>query len=112
MKLKNRIEPAVNRRALKKQFPLQYNQFLKRLPRLCPALLSVVLILAGSPRVRADYTTTINPSTSWGVWEGWGCSLAWWGNVFGNRDDLADIIFTTKTTTLNGESFPGLGLNI
>ena len=61
---------------------------------------------------RADYTTVINPQTTWGTWEGWGVSLCWWANVFGNRDDLADLVFTTNYTSLNGASLPGLGLNI
>ena len=79
-------------------------------------LLVTLFVLAafGSPAVpaRADYTTTINPSTKWGVWEGWGCSLAWWANVFGSREDIADIVFTTKSTALNGEMLPGLGMTI
>lgn len=57
-------------------------------------------------------TTTIQPNFGYGVWDGWGCSLSWWANVFGNRDDLADVIFTTKQTTLNGYLLPGLGMNI
>jgi galactan endo-1,6-beta-galactosidase len=61
---------------------------------------------------RADYTTTINPRTSWGVWEGWGTSLCWWANVFGGRNDLADLFFTTNYTYLNGQTLPGLGMNI
>ena len=61
---------------------------------------------------RADYTTTVNPAVTWGTWQGWGCSLAWWANVFGTRDDLADIVFTTKSTVLNGQALPGLGMTI
>jgi galactan endo-1,6-beta-galactosidase len=60
----------------------------------------------------ADYTTTVNPGTGWGTWEGWGTSLAWWAKAYGNRDDLADIAFTTGTVPYNGTSLPGLGLNI
>jgi galactan endo-1,6-beta-galactosidase len=60
----------------------------------------------------ADYTTTINPGTGWGTWEGWGTSLAWWAGVFGNRDDLADALFTTNSVPFGGASLPGLGLNI
>jgi galactan endo-1,6-beta-galactosidase len=60
----------------------------------------------------ADATIAINPETTYGTWEGWGTSLAWWANVFGARDDFADIFFTTKSTTYNGTSLPGLGLNI
>jgi galactan endo-1,6-beta-galactosidase len=58
------------------------------------------------------YSTTVTPATNWGAWDGWGVSLGWWANVFGNRDDLADIVFTTNYTTLNGYLLPGLGLNI
>ena len=61
---------------------------------------------------RADYSVTPNPKTTWGTWEGWGASLCWWANVFGARNDLADIVFTTNYTTLNGQSLPGLGMNI
>ncbi|MER6284235.1 beta-1,6-galactanase [Streptomyces sviceus] len=61
---------------------------------------------------RADATIAVSPGTSYGTWEGWGTSLAWWANVFGARDDFADIFFTTKSTTYNGTSLPGLGLNI
>ena len=63
-------------------------------------------------KTRADYTTTLKPATSWGTWEGWGCSLCWWANVFGTRDDMADVLFTTSTVSFNGQSLPGLGMNI
>ncbi|SNX61223.1 galactan endo-1,6-beta-galactosidase [Streptomyces sp. TLI_55] len=61
---------------------------------------------------RADATIAVTPGTSYGTWEGWGTSLAWWANVFGARDDFADLFFTTKSTTYNNTSLPGLGLNI
>jgi len=61
---------------------------------------------------RADATISVNPGTGYGTWEGWGTSLAWWANVFGARDDFADLFFTTKSVTYNGTSLPGLGLNI
>lgn len=61
---------------------------------------------------RADATIAVNPGTTYGTWEGWGTSLAWWGNVFGNRDDFADIFFTTKSVAYGGRTLPGLGLNI
>jgi galactan endo-1,6-beta-galactosidase len=54
----------------------------------------------------------IDPSKSYGTWEGWGTSLAWMGKVFGDRDDLADVLFTTKTVTFNNETLPGLGMTI
>ncbi|SDE13434.1 glycoside hydrolase [Glycomyces harbinensis] len=61
---------------------------------------------------QADYSTTVNPATDWGAWEGWGTSLCWWGKAFGNRNDLADIMFTRNTVALGGTSLPGLGMNI
>ncbi|KAK1965628.1 endo-beta-1,6-galactanase [Colletotrichum sublineola] len=64
-----------------------------------------------SPAV-ADTTTTIDPTSNRGTWEGWGTSLAWWARRFGTRDDLADIFFTTKTTAFAGANLPGLGFNI
>lgn len=61
----------------------------------------------------SNYSATIDPTTKFGVWEGWGTSLCWWGAAFGDRDDLADLFFTLNTTTtLEGKTLPGLGLNI
>lgn len=60
----------------------------------------------------ADETYTIDASSNWGTWEGWGVSLAWWAKAFGDRDDLADILFSLDTTTLGSQSLPGLGFNI
>ena len=60
----------------------------------------------------ADQTISVDPATSYGAWEGWGTSLAWWANVFGDRDDFADLWFTTKSVTYDGTTLPGLGLNI
>jgi galactan endo-1,6-beta-galactosidase len=54
----------------------------------------------------------LNLATNWGLWQGWGCSLCWWANVFGTRTDLANIVFTTNYTILNGVNLPGLGMNI
>ena len=64
-------------------------------------------------RVHADYVTTPLPK-SYGIWEGWGTSLAWWAKAYGNRDDLADAFFTLQNTINVNNSFgvPGLGLNI
>ena len=83
--------------------------------RTCLAL----LLLALPGQLHANYTTQIDPSENRGTWDGWGCSLAWWANVFGTRDDLADILFTTKDTAIttntassNGQILPGLGMNI
>ncbi|NGO67193.1 glycoside hydrolase [Streptomyces boncukensis] len=65
---------------------------------------------AGTARQAAS--VGIDPAGSWGAWEGWGTSLAWWANVFGERDDLADVFFTRRTVDVGGAPLPGLGLNL
>jgi galactan endo-1,6-beta-galactosidase len=77
-----------------------------------PTLIKAAFVLASSASVNADVTTTIDPKSNWGTWEGWGTSLAWWAQEFGNRDDLADVFFTLSQTKVNGQSLPGLGFNI
>lgn len=61
---------------------------------------------------RADYSTKPVPTTDWGTWQGWGTSLCWWANVFGAREDVADLFFTTKDVAYDGQQLPGLGMNI
>ncbi|CAI5712063.1 unnamed protein product [Hyaloperonospora brassicae] len=66
--------------------------------------------LAADPTITVDATTTLLEN-----WEGWGTSLCWWANVFGDREDVADLLFTHKdAVTLQGapSSLPALGLNI
>lgn len=53
-----------------------------------------------------------DPAAFHTTWEGWGTSLCWFAAAFGDRDDLADTLFTNRTTRLGTESLPGLGLNI
>ncbi|KAL4152156.1 hypothetical protein PRNP1_009091 [Phytophthora ramorum] len=69
------------------------------------------------PQVNSeDYTVKADPATTLiSTWEGWGTSLCWWANAFGNREDIADLLFTMKdTVTLDGASsgLPALGFNI
>ena len=62
-----------------------------------------------------DTVAVVNASADWGTWEGWGTSLAWLGEAYGNRDDVADLFFTLNFTTVkeaSNESLPGLGLTI
>ncbi|WP_432042472.1 glycoside hydrolase [Streptomyces cadmiisoli] len=65
---------------------------------------------------RADSTITVDPSKTYGTWDGWGTSLAWWAKVFGNSaeyaDVFADLLFTDKTVSYMGSAVPGLNLNI
>jgi galactan endo-1,6-beta-galactosidase len=39
-------------------------------------------------------------------------SLAWWAKAFGNRNDLADLFFTSNVVNFNNIGTPGLGFNI
>ena len=43
-----------------------------------------------------DGTSGTNLGGGFGVWEGFGTSLAWWAVAFGDREDVADLFFTTK----------------
>jgi galactan endo-1,6-beta-galactosidase len=76
----------------------------------------VVLTLAACGAARAEHVVKPDPGNVLNTWEGWGCSLAWWATVFGNRDDMADALFTTKTVSLAASagaySLPGLGMTI
>jgi galactan endo-1,6-beta-galactosidase len=77
-------------------------------------LATVLLPLAAAPA--KAYVVPVNPERSWTVWDGWGCSLAWWANQFGTRNDLADALFTTRVVNVTTDTgtylLPGLGLNI
>lgn len=60
----------------------------------------------------AQSTVVIDPGVKLSTWEGWGTSLCWMGNPFGERDDMADLLFTTKTVRIGDAELPGLGLTI
>jgi galactan endo-1,6-beta-galactosidase len=92
--------------ALSLNFPIS-----RRFPLAACAALSL-LALSLSPACAGTTVVRIDPAISHGTWEGWGTSLCWYGKTFGNRDDLADLVFTTKMVTLAGHDLPGLGMNI
>src|SRR6266704_1948779 len=50
----------------------------------------------------------LDPEKSQGTWDGWGTSLCWWAKAFGDRDDIADLLFTAKVVDFQGEKVPGL----
>ncbi|KAL4169943.1 hypothetical protein KRP22_010854 [Phytophthora ramorum] len=83
---------------------------------LAASVLSCVLLAVQSTWVNADYTVKVDAATTLtSSWDGWGTSLCWWANVFGDRDDIADLLFTLKeAVTLNGSTtgLPALGLTI
>ncbi|KAL3673561.1 hypothetical protein V7S43_001266 [Phytophthora oleae] len=81
------------------------------------AALAYALVLSLPSQVAAkDYTVKTDAATTIvETWEGWGTSLCWWANAFGDREDIADLLFTQKAAvTLKGKSsgLPALGFNI
>ncbi|KAG6030430.1 Endo-beta-1 6-galactanase [Claviceps citrina] len=76
------------------------------------SVLSTGAVLASIPAAVADAHTSIDPSQTYGVWEGWGVSLAWWAKAFGDRDDLPSIFFSKETQQFQGRRLPSLGFNI
>ena len=76
------------------------------------AAVLVGLLSSGNADVRFALNVDDVQTTSF---DGWGVSLAWWANAFGEAeqsDALADLCFTMKTLSLEGAPVPGLGLNI
>ena len=58
-----------------------------------------------------------SPSSSFGLWRGWGVSLAWYANVFGPRSDTVAAFFSLANTSVSlpggaTEAVPGLGFTI
>ncbi|KAG7390806.1 hypothetical protein PHYPSEUDO_006628 [Phytophthora pseudosyringae] len=83
---------------------------------LAASALACALLAATPSQVAADYTVKADAATTLqGTWDGWGTSLCWWANAFGERADIADALFTlNETVTLDGATggIPGLGFNI
>ncbi|KAE9036047.1 Endo-beta-1,6-galactanase [Phytophthora rubi] len=83
---------------------------------LAASALACALLSVNPSQVAADYTVKADAATTvQGSWDGWGTSLCWWANVFGERADIADALFTlNETVTLDGATsgIPGLGFNI
>ena len=73
---------------------------------------SLVALLAVATAHSINYTTSIDPNATFGVWQGWGTSLAWWAKAFGRNDTIADLMFTMGPTNFGNDRLPGLGLNI
>ncbi|OWZ19749.1 hypothetical protein PHMEG_0005952 [Phytophthora megakarya] len=75
---------------------------------------------ADSPVYGGGDTTpkiTVTRSSTETVWEGWGTSLAWWTNVYGDSEDLAELFFSLNPNPLVETSasvldLPALGFNI
>lgn len=75
-------------------------------------LLGALLFVPVLQPLAAGTRALPDPEEKRGTWEGWGVSLAWWAAVFGERDDLADALFTTRAVKVGPDLLPGLGLDI
>ena len=68
---------------------------------------------AVAPAAPAATTVVVNAGASFGAFDGFGVSLAWSGNVFGGRADLADALFTLNASVDFGAfAVPALGLQL
>ncbi len=71
----------------------------------CGALLC---LLASATPAAADTPFRVDPSVNYGVWQGWGTSLAWWANVVGGFPSAARQDYMAKAF----DPVRGLGLNV
>lgn len=72
------------------------------------AFASAMFALLFVPDIAESVTVTVNPQVKHQVFEGWGTSICWWGNIIGKypekeRDSIMDLLFDTAN---------GLGLSI
>ena len=80
----------------------------------CATLLAGMLLFFPTGST-ADSVVTVNARENRGAWEGWGCSLSWWGNGIGGtayEHLYSDLFFTQNSVPFMGKPLPGLGLNI
>lgn len=86
----------------------------------CKALALLIvssLLVSASQKERTQSVSSegtvveLDSSRHFGLWEGWGSSLAWWARAIGgtgNADYYADLIYSKDAN----HGYPGLGLNI
>ncbi|KAG1703102.1 hypothetical protein DVH05_008014 [Phytophthora capsici] len=79
-------------------------------------LSALALVLLSSPSDNVSgYKIIITTTPLLESWEGWGTSLSWWANVFGDREDIADVLFTNMSSvSIEGaaKDIPALDFNI
>ena len=73
-------------------------------------LVTLAVLFSSGPTARADgdYGTLIDPSIQYQSLQGWGTSLAWWGNVVGGFPEPVRSEYIRKVF----DSVEGLGFNI
>ncbi len=60
--------------------------------------------------IHASSVTVSSPTLR--TWQGWGCALYWWANVFGSNETMCQVCFGKTTTVLNSQNLPNLRFNI
>lgn len=83
-----------------------------RLTKRVPWGITCTVLMALSASAWSSTTAVVNPRVQFGTWRGWGCSLAWWANELGDRQDVADLLYSFRATKVGADTLPGLGLNI
>lgn len=80
-----------------------------------PTALCVIAFLQHAVQGTASTVVLNTNDVQTTSFDGWGTSLAWWANAFGNTSDsnqLAELCFTTNTVNFRAVNVPGLGFNI
>ncbi len=79
---------------------------------------ALLLTIPGSTACSAQENTTtttapvvISADTSH-QWQGWGCALYWWANVFGHDRTMCRLCFGHSSTNFRNELLPDLEFNI
>ena len=80
----------------------------------------VVSVLLGGAvcGLSAPIRIAVDPANTFGSWESFGVSFAWWGNVFGGNGTgpmLADLVYSFDNVSwppTPGLTLPGLALNL
>ena len=83
--------------------------------RIAGCLLALALSCAPIVPAQAQYTMKVDKTEKRGIWQGWGCSMGWWGHAVGGKryqDLYADLFFSRKTVPYLDQQLPGLGFNI
>ncbi|KAG2763207.1 hypothetical protein Pcac1_g25016 [Phytophthora cactorum] len=101
------------RRTPDRRFCIIYEQ-----KRKCRSILTstlAVAILANSLSQVKAYRISITTTPILESWEGWGTSLSWWADVFGDCEDIVDVLFSNlSSVSIDGaaKDIPALNFNI
>ncbi|KAF1794102.1 Glycoside hydrolase, catalytic domain [Phytophthora cactorum] len=81
----------------------------------CITYTTCMAILANSLSQVKAYRISITTTPILESWEGWGTSLSWWADVFGDCEDIVDVLFSNlSSVSIDGaaKDIPALNFNI